>query len=333
MSTTATHGWLPRLRQVSGPFLVGLGVFLMVAAPLIRFYGYPALAKTPTNYEGTTHLEAKDATVIDYDAVLDGDAEVTQVADLEITSLTAEDAEARGVEGVPDNATVWVNVVRVDIVGGDNFQMSTERAAFDEVTGAGLDCEPCNSFVRTVDAEGNQVDTPVVFEGQVYKFPFDTQKETYAVWDGTLGEAVDATYEGEDEIQGLSVYKFVQEIPLTDVTSGDRDMQYAMRRTFYIEPVTGSPVQRIEERTQRVMVDDEWVDAFTGTVSYTDDQVADTVADLESKAPLLNALRTSLPIGALLLGAVLLLGGLLVQRRNAEARRTEIVDDLTLIDA
>ena len=40
---------------------VGLGVFLIVAAALVRFYAYPVLATVPPDYEGVTKLEATGA--------------------------------------------------------------------------------------------------------------------------------------------------------------------------------------------------------------------------------------------------------------------------------
>ncbi len=50
-------------------------------------------------------------------------------------------------------------------------------------------------------------------------------------------------------------------------------MIYAMTRTFYVEPVTGAPVNRVEERVQELVYDGTEVPAFVGTVQYTDAQV------------------------------------------------------------
>jgi hypothetical protein len=234
-----------RLRRSAAPVLVGLGVFLIVAAGLVRFYAYPALAKVPDNFESETELEAVGARILNFETY------ETETHDLAITSGTREDVEADTSEG----DVVWVNLVTAEVEGWTKpFQQSTERAAFDEVTGAGVECESCDTWIEGVDSEGEIVREPVTFEGQVYKFPFNTETKDYLSWDGTLREAVPATYEGTDEIQGLTVYKFVQTVEPTvvetrevpgsmfgsDEDAVEADMVYSMTRTFYIEPVTGS---------------------------------------------------------------------------------------------
>jgi len=328
---------MSRLRRSAAPVLVGLGVFLIVAAGLVRFYAYPTLAKVPDNYEGRTSLEAKDARVLNFET------QETEVQDLEITSATRQDVSA----DTSDGDVVWANVVTAEVVGWDQpFQQSTERAAFDEVTGAGVECDACDTWIESVDGE-ETVREPITFEGQVYKFPFDTQKKDYEVWDGSLREAVTATYEGTEEVQGLTVYKFVQEIPSTvietrevpgamfgsDESAVDAEMTYAMNRTFYIEPVTGSPVQRIEERTQQLTYDGEAVDVFTGTVNYTDDEIDEIVSDLEGQVPLLGGMRVLFPLLFLGLGAVALVAGLLLGRRTHAARDHDAPTERPLVSA
>ena len=46
------------MRTKIAPIAVGLGVFLIVAAALVRFYAYPSLAEVPADYDGVTELEA-----------------------------------------------------------------------------------------------------------------------------------------------------------------------------------------------------------------------------------------------------------------------------------
>jgi len=45
-------------------------------------------------------------------------------------------------------------------------------------------------------------------EGLVNKFPFEVEQKTYPFWDGVVGRAVDATFQGEEEVDGLPTYKF-----------------------------------------------------------------------------------------------------------------------------
>ena len=59
----------------------------------------------------------------------------------------------------------------------------------------------------------------------------------------------------------------------SDEASVQADMIYAMTRTFYVEPVTGAPVNRVEERDQELVYDGQSVPASSATVQYTDAQV------------------------------------------------------------
>lgn len=323
------------MRRLIGPVLVGLGVFLIVAAGLVRFYAYPALAKTPTNFESTTHLEASDAQVFNSDpAVLE-----PEVHDLEITSVTVADSGA----DAPEDVDVWHSSTTVERADGTIFQQSRERSAFDEVTGEAVECASCDTWVEV--AEGERV--PVEREGQIFKFPFGTEQKDYEVWDGTVGEAVTATFEGEEEIQGLTVYKFVQEIEPTvvetrevpgsvfgsDRPSVDAEMVYAMTRTFYVEPTTGSPVHRVEERTQELVHDGVAVPAFVATVQYTEEQVEKSVDDVRTKAAVLGAMQLTAPLVQLVLGALALAAGLLLHRRTTGNQPTRKEQGRPLVNA
>ncbi len=309
------------MRRLIGPVLVGFGVFLIVAAGLVRFYAYPALAKVPANYDGTTMLEAKDALVFNSDPkVL-----ATETTDLSIESRTI----ATESDEAPDGVVVWQNSVTLTRDDGTIFQRTRERAPFDETSGEGVECDGCDSYEEVAKGETEDV----VYEGQVYKFPFDTQKKDYAVWDGTLGEATTATFEGEADLEGLHVYKFVQVVEPTvvetrevpgsifgsDEAAVDAEMVYSMVRTFYIEPATGSPVNRVEERVQELQYDGQSVPAFTATVTYTDEQVDKSIDDVKTKGALLGGMRVLFPVLMVLLGVVLVGAGLLLNRRSTGA--------------
>ncbi|MEZ0580899.1 DUF3068 domain-containing protein [Nocardioides sp. MH1] len=319
-----------------GPVLVGLGVFLVVAAALVRFYAYPALARVPAGYHSTTELEATGAQIFNSDP----DVLAPEVHDLDITSKTSEVTNA----DTPDGDTEWTNVTTVDKADGGNFQLSTEQFAFDEVSGVGSDC--CDSWVEQSD--GTKITrVPVVPEGQIYKFPFNTEKKTYQVWDGELGKATPATYEGEDTVEGLKVYKFVQVIDPTvvetrevpgsvfgsDEPSVEADMLYSMTRTFYVEPITGSPVHRVEERDQELVYDGQQVPAFVGNVHYTDAQVKDLVDEISTKAMLLGGMRVLYPLIMLVLGLAMLGLGLVINRRQAGSLEHDNKQERPLVTA
>lgn len=313
---------------------VGLGVFLIVAAALVRFYAYPVLATVPPDYEGVTKLEAKDAEVFNSDP----EVLAPETTDLDISSRTIADSGAK----TPDGVVVWVNSTTVQRADGSVFQQSRERAPFDGTSGAAVDCASCDSWSEVAAGERE----PAVRKGLVYKFPFDTKKKDYPVWDDTVGEAVDATFEGEERIDGLSVYKFVQRIEPTLVetrevpgsvfgsteASVDAEMWYEMTRTFYVEPETGSPVNRVENRVQELRYDGVSVPAFTGTVQYTEAQVDDLVGDAKSNSTLLGGMKLMFPALLVLLGAALVAAGLFLGK-GARQERIAHRDEKALVDA
>lgn len=310
-----------------GPVLIGLGTFLIVVGVLVRFYAYPSLAKVPANYDSYTYLEAEGAEIFNSDP----EVLAPETVDLEVTSHTVSGDYPDAPEGV----VVWANSVTVTPVGWDHpFQQSTELSPFDETTGA---ASSYDVGFEEVETDGTLERVEVTRDGQVYKFPFGTEKKDYPVWDGSIGAAAPATFEGTEEVQGLEVYKFVQRIEPTvietrdvpgsvfgvDEASVEADMVYEMTRTFYVEPVTGSPVDRVEERNQVLSYDGTEVPAFVGTVEYTEESVDDAVDNVAGKAPLLEATRALAPILLGVVGALALLGGFLLGRRATGARRDD----------
>lgn len=313
---------------------VGLGVFFIVAAALVRFYAYPTLAQVPADYEGVTDLEATGAEVFNTNP----DVLATETTDLSISSRTIADSGAT----TPDGVVVWVNSTTVTRADGTVFQQSRERAPFDAVSGAAVNCAKCESWNEVAEGEQEAVER----EGQIYKFPFGTEKKDYKVWDGTTGEAVVARFEGTEEIQGLTVYKFVQRIDPTMVETREvpgsvfgstepsvaAEMWYEMTRTFYVEPQTGSPVNRVEDRVQELRYDGQSTSVFTGTVQYTQDQVSELVDDAKGNATMLGGMKLLFPLLLVLLGAALLAGGLVLNRTANRHAGERIEEDRPLVE-
>ena len=318
--------------RLLGPVLIGLGAFLLVVGVLVRAYAYPALARVPANFNSWTYLSGSGVTIFDTDpSVL---KPIT--TDVDITSHTM----AGDYPQAPSGVVVWANSTTVTRADGGIFQQSIELSPFDAVTGA------ASSYDVGFSSETEGQRDSVVRTGQVYKFPFDTQKKDYLQWDGTLGKATPAVYSGETTVQGMKVYKFVQTIEPTalpdkvevpgsvfgsSAPSVQATMMYGMVRTLYIEPATGSPVNRVEQRNQYLSYDGTDVPAFVGTVAYTPQTISDTVAKLKTQAPLLSAAHLVLPVGAGVLGALLLAAGIVLSRRSRT--RVAAPQERQLIDA
>jgi hypothetical protein len=312
------------MRRIISPVLIGVGAFLIVAGVLIKVYAVPTLAVVPSNYDSTTYLEATDATIFNSDP----DVLAPETVDLEVSSHTV----AGDYPDAPDGVVVWANNVTTTPVGWDEpFQQSRELTPFDENTGAAADF-PEASFEEVENEEGDIEQVEVTREGQIYKFPFDTQKKDYQQWDSELGEATTAKYEGEEELEGTTVYKFVQTIEPTVIDtvevpgsifdseedSVQAEMIYEMTRTLYVEPTTGAPLNRVEERNQVLSYDGTEVPAFVGTVQYTEQSQADSLDRVHTRATLLRLAEWVFPIGAVVLGLLAIGGGVLLRRRQGD---------------
>ncbi len=310
------------MRRFLSPALIGLGTFLIVVGVLVKVYAVPTLAVVPANYDSTTFLEAKGATIFNSDP----EVLAPQTLDLEISSRTV----AGDYPEAPDGVVVWANNVTITPVGWDRpFQQSRELTPFDQVSGAASSFEVGFEEVENDAGDIEQVD--VTREGQVYKFPFDTEKKDYLQWDGDIGEATTAAYEGEEELAGTTVYKFVQVIEPTvidtvdvpgsvfgvDEPSVQADMVYEMTRTLYVEPATGAPLNRVEDRNQVLSYDGAEVPAFVGVVQYTEESQADSLDRVQARATLLGLAKWVFPIGFVLLGLLSVGAGLFLRRRES----------------
>jgi hypothetical protein len=305
------------MRRILGPLLVGVGCFLIVAALMVRFYAYPKLAVAPENQNSVTKLQAEGATYFNTSTLSE------ETTDLSVQNQTLGDVEAT--EEAGDNLRVWYGSTSIRASDGTIISRSQERVVFDATSGEAVNC--CDAYTETIEGDREAANR----EGQVYKMPFNAQQKTYQWWDGTLGEAVDMKYVGEEEIDGLKVYKFQSIVPRTEV--GEREVpgsvvgedddtvvaqtMYTNDKTLWVEPETGAVVDRNEHTVTALAVDGE--DRITATdanLEYTDDTVAANVDDLSSKGSQLGLVRTTAPIVAGILGVVLLGLGIFLSRRR-----------------
>ena len=132
---------------------------------------------------------------------------------------------------------------------------------------------------RTIDDDLPPTNIALPHDGLAYRFPFDTEKKTYPVFDPIAQKAYDANYDGEEDVNGLTTYRFTQNVgydadgklvePVkysslydddadAEVTAraslwglpGDPDepitmtRYYAAQRTFWVDPVSGTIVKK-----------------------------------------------------------------------------------------
>ena len=325
------------MSKTLGTVALFLGAFLLALAALSKFYMYDQLAVVPLNNESTsisTTVPGADAEYLDVAAGLK-----PTTGPLKNTKAVVGNVKAskQATKDLGRDVAVWdiydcTDKPAFDCGSGKTALSATDdRVAFDRNTGVAVDWKGARS-----DVDG-EVIQPGKFKGLYFKFPFDAQKKTYPFWDGTLREATPAKYVGEGKVKGMKVYKYRQTIdPIktgtidvpgsligSDEATVTADRIYSSVSDYSVDPVTGVILIGQTAQDSYLELDGERVLTTTkATLRYTDANVTDTVNEFKTKALLLTAVKTYVPVGGAVLGLVLIGLGLFTRRGNgAEARR------------
>lgn len=314
------------MRKLLPAIIMGVGAFLLVLGLLLKFYAYPRLAVVPLDQNSRQVVQDPNATFFDADNVEPGGGELTTVATVIGRPSDAEQAS----EETGQDLAVWELGTKSDN-NDDDMPMaaSQETVVFDRHTGMAVNC--CGESLN-----GQEVQ----HQGLTVKFPFDAQPtDEYDWWDSTTQEAYPVTYEDTEELQGMEVYRYTMEVPLTKYTEQElpgqlfggaddsgavtADRYYSNKRTFWVDPVTGVVLDRTEEQHQEFQYDNQTVDALDTVSRFTEDTVNQNVEDYKSKSTLLKGVQSTFSIPLMIIGALLLLGGLLFSILAGRNRRLE----------
>ncbi|MFB9251721.1 DUF3068 domain-containing protein [Sphaerisporangium melleum] len=306
---------------MTGVVLIAIGAFLVTLAPLIRFQAADKLIAAPADYYGVSELRAQNARYFSVPKVK------VLTADLDITVTTRGDVE----ESKGDHV-VWDEFTAVNDVtnSASGIQLDQRRSAFNKYTGEGVDCCGVN-----VDKE------PVQMSGQIYLFPFGTQKRTYQVFNATARQSFDARFVGEDMVNGLPVYKFEQTVPPTKIDtltapasaigmkkSGDVRVNrfYDGVVTYWVEPVSGSPVKQEQRRHDVLKTEDgvERSEALVADAKMTPETVDRLVQGAIDGKDQITLLKDTIPLVSLVIGLVVAVAGVvtLLAGRGRRASRS-----------
>jgi hypothetical protein len=331
------------VRRILSFALLGLGVFAVALGLLLRFYSYPQLAKVPLDQESTSVAEGDNVTALIVRTVDGAPApEIRQGLSLTSTTYVTGDLTAPEVQEGGDTA-VYVEAIRtVDDASGIVVNASVRSLCVDRFTTEAV--APCER--QYVEQEQGRRDTgernTVQQPGVSFKFPFGAEQRDYDYHDLSVGRSVEARYDGEEAIQGLEVYKYVmdvsptrigeREVPGSLVGQDDRpsvtaDLYYQVRRTVWVEPVTGIIVRGEQTGKQELVAPDEdpgeGTTVFQGTLGFNDKTVNDNVTKAEDTKSQLSLL-TVWPLYMWIGGGVLILAGalLLLTASSATGRRS-----------
>jgi hypothetical protein len=320
------------VRRIVSFVLLGLGVFAVALGLLLRFYAYPQLAKVPLDNESTSVAEGDGVTALVIETV-DG-APVPEVRNnLSVTATTYVTGDLRAPEVVADgDVAVYVEAIKmVDDTSGITITASVRSLCIDRFTSEAV--TPCeDQYIeqeqgKAVRAQRDDLQQP----GISFKFPFGTEQKDYSYYDLSSRQAITATYEGEDSIQGLDTYRFEMSVPPTkiaerevpgalvgrpDTPSLTADMYYQVKRTVWVEPETGIIVVGQQELKQELVPPGEsqgdGTVVFDGQLRFNDKTINDNVNKAEDNMSKLR-LMTTWPIvlwiggGLMIVVAVVLL--------------------------
>ncbi|WP_301149480.1 DUF3068 domain-containing protein [Mycobacterium simiae] len=328
--------------------IIGLGAALLIAALLLSTYTTSRIAKIPLNIDATLVSDGT-GTAIDM-ASLSGDHFVVN-QNVPLVSQQQVSVES------PANADVVTLQVgstlrRTDkqkdsglllaIVDTVTLNRKTALAVSDDTHTGGAVQKP-----RTMNDENPPTSIPVRHDGLSYRFPFHTEKKTYPYFDPIAQKTYDVNYDAEEDVNGLTAYKFTQNIGYSadgklvapvkypSLYAGDEDGKvtasaamwglqggdpaeqitmtryYAAQRTFWVDPVSGTIVKQTEHANHYYARD-----PLKPEVTLTDYKVTSNEDTVESQV---NAARDErdrlalwsrvLPITFTAVGLIALIGG------------------------
>jgi hypothetical protein len=338
-------------RRITGAALFGLGLLCLVFAAALTWLIVPMERKVPFDMQPPdVVVVAPQATFLQ--AKLEpgkGPSVSIQTADLRATTGIKPDFKtAAALTGKLANHTLIWNVYQAtDRADTDEpINRSESHIALDNVSGAAVPWSgECYVDVKVTDTTSDQGCSPgnIHYSGQLYLFPFGTQKKTYQYFDGTLEKALPMQYRGEEKYNGVPAYRFEQDVPTQDLPSDPPTvsallgflapqaktgtMTYQATRTLWVEPETGAIVGYREQQHRELVPDVGGpVTLIDATFQY-DDATAKAIKDQAVQGrTLILLLGRWIPLALLVLGLIALFFGFLITRRAAAAAPPAVDD-------
>ncbi|MFE9136088.1 DUF3068 domain-containing protein [Streptomyces sp. NPDC007355] len=302
------------MRRRAGLVLLALAVFCAAMAPTLRWYAFPRLAKIPPNQYQETVLEAKPATLLNYSTLKAEKVDRITI----IQTLKGNVEESRRIErDAGRDVVVWDALAHITGPDGAMVSQIPERYIFDAHTQ-----DPVHATGEMVDGD------PVRRDGIEFKWPFLTEKRDYRYFDAQTRTSAPIHYKGTRTFRGTEVYYFEQTIPWTQVpmpktmpvkgitpkllADSGLTRWYTTKRMFWVEPVTGAPlngeeIHKEELRNAEALMGQDTLTVFEGHVKMREDYIESVGAMVSSNRLMVLLLVSYLPWSLTLL-ALLLLG-------------------------
>jgi hypothetical protein len=330
--------------------ILGLGAALLIAALLLSTYTSGRIERIPLDIDtsltsdGTgTALDpaslAGERFIIDRDVPLLSQQQVTVESPSNADVVTFQvGTTVRRTDRQQDNGLLLAMVDTVTV------NRETAMAVSDDTHPGGSVQKP-----RSIEDTKPPTNIALPHDGLSYRFPFNTEKKTYPFFDPIAQRAFDANYEGEEDVNGLTTYRFTQNVgydadgelvePLKYASLYDNDEEgevtaraiqwglegdpeepitmtryYAAQRTFWVDPVSGVIVKS-DEHANHYYSRDELRPEVTFaeyTVTSTEESVESQVAAARDERDRIGLWSRVLPITFTAAGLIALVGGALL---------------------
>ena len=350
--------------------IIGLGAALLIAALLLSTYTAGKIKKIPLNIDvslvsdGTgTALDPASLSgerfIIDKNVPLVSQQQITveSPANADVVTLQAGTTVRRS-DKQQDNGLLLAMVDPVTL------NRSTALAVSDDTHPGGSVQKP-----RTIEDVKPPTNIALPHEGLSYRFPFDTEKKTYAYFDPIAQKPFDANYDGEDDVNGLTTYRFTQNVgydadgklvePIKYASLYDKDEDgevtaraalwglpgdpyepitmtryYAAQRTFWVDPVTGTIVKAEEHANHYYARDPLKPEMALADYKVTSNEqtVESQVAAARDERDRVALWSRILPISFTAAGLVALVGGALLGTFSVRAESALIDPGLDTAD-
>ncbi|WP_433321308.1 DUF3068 domain-containing protein [Micromonospora sp. CA-269861] len=315
------------MKRIVGAALFGLGVLLVVAAVGLPLYVAPVVGQLPYDLKRSESVaESANAEFLQIKA---GAANVERGglrSTVEVVPLpkTTEEKMTGDLKGEAVVWDVFQSVRRVD--NNEIISEYSTELAIDRRSGAAAKWDPA----WLDDGTGQ----PANYAGQVYKFPFGTEKKDYPVYDREIRKTVPAQFKEVTEVRGVEAYRFEQTVPEAQLVVAESSLKvllarfapgattarlmYTNTRTFWVEPVTGSYVD-VRDQPRKVLVPDVGTPTvlLNADFRYNEATVISSADRAAENARSIKLVSLWGPITLGLLGLLALVGGMLLVLRGS----------------
>lgn len=329
---------------------MGLGAGLLIAALLLSTYTHSKIAKVPLDLDTTLVSDGtgtafdpgslnREEFVVDRDVPLALQEQISVEAPSNADVVTLQvGSTLRRTDKQQDEGLLLALVDTVTI------NRRTAEAVSSESNPGGAVQKP-----RAVDDDQPPTNIALPHVGLTYRFPFDTEKRTYPVFDPIAQKEFDANYDGEEDVNGLTTYRFsqnigydsdgklVEPVKYSSLLDDDADSEvtasaamwgvpgepderitmsryYAAQRTFWVDPVSGTIVKRNDHGYHyyaREPLEPE-VTFVDYKVAFNEETIETQVASARDERDRVAVWGRILPISFIAIGLVSLVGGALL---------------------